>query len=433
MKNNTRLISAILAAMLCATAFSACANGAKPPVTDVTTDASATAEPIHALDIWDGTVAASFGGGNGSKEAPYEIATAAQLAYLADVINHDKVYTGKYFVLTADLDLANIPWTPIGNGMYHFDGIFDGKGHTITNLTIINGFNYAGPSEGTWDDESYTSGLFGSCSNAVLKNLNITHAYLSTENAKNRHQVNAGILVGDMRADKSLELSNVKIEDSSIVCVYDPEREVPRGQNIGGVAGYVRTEGKATYTIFNLQSTIAVSIENIQPRDNDIGGIAGVLFLSDYGKVNNCASYLSVKLNQEDCYLDDNYFGAFGFLATVSGKVSVTNVFSKVSVNKKFDYYFKYPAYTANIIAGHISRLTNDSGFCFENVFGYVEQKDEITGEIAISLQLNDISKSAIYTEVNCKGCTELPAEHNFDTEVWNLDSPEAPVLKFQN
>ncbi len=39
MKNSTRLISAILAAMLCATVFSACANGAKPSVTGVTTDA----------------------------------------------------------------------------------------------------------------------------------------------------------------------------------------------------------------------------------------------------------------------------------------------------------------------------------------------------------------------------------------------------------
>jgi len=46
MKNNTRLISAILAAVLCGASLAACANNPTPPVTDVTTDTPSTVEPI---------------------------------------------------------------------------------------------------------------------------------------------------------------------------------------------------------------------------------------------------------------------------------------------------------------------------------------------------------------------------------------------------
>ncbi len=45
MKNNTRLISAILAAVLCGSSLAACANNPTPPVTDVTTDTPITIAP----------------------------------------------------------------------------------------------------------------------------------------------------------------------------------------------------------------------------------------------------------------------------------------------------------------------------------------------------------------------------------------------------
>ena len=54
MKNSFRLISAILAAMLCAAAFSACASEVKPPVTDVTTNAQFTTDaPLTITPITD--------------------------------------------------------------------------------------------------------------------------------------------------------------------------------------------------------------------------------------------------------------------------------------------------------------------------------------------------------------------------------------------
>lgn len=64
---------------------------------------------------WDGSTAAAFAGGTGTAEDPYQIANGAQLAYLASSVNSGETYTGKNFVLTANIDLNGLPWTPIAN------------------------------------------------------------------------------------------------------------------------------------------------------------------------------------------------------------------------------------------------------------------------------------------------------------------------------
>jgi len=71
-------------------------------------------------EAWDGSVATTFAGGNGSVENPYQIANGAQLAYLAQVVNDqatNAAYANKCYLLTADIDLSNLAWTPIGKNM----------------------------------------------------------------------------------------------------------------------------------------------------------------------------------------------------------------------------------------------------------------------------------------------------------------------------
>ena len=86
-----------------------------------------------------------FAGGNGTKEDPWQIATAEQL----NLIREDLT---AHYVLIADVDLSGYEnWEPIGafqslsdapedaevpHPDYAFTGTFDGAGHTITNLTV---------------------------------------------------------------------------------------------------------------------------------------------------------------------------------------------------------------------------------------------------------------------------------------------------------
>lgn len=97
-------------------------------------------------DAWNGSTAAAFAGGTGTAEDPYQIANGAELAYLASSVNSGESYEEKNFVLTANIDLNGLPWTPIANSFSDallggsdyrvFAGNFDGKGYTISNVSI---------------------------------------------------------------------------------------------------------------------------------------------------------------------------------------------------------------------------------------------------------------------------------------------------------
>ena len=107
---------------------------------------AAFAEDAQNINVWDGSIAAAFAGGTGTAEDPYQIANGAQLAYLASSVNNGETYEEKNFVLTANIDLNGLPWTPIANSFSDallggsdyrvFAGNFDGNGYTISNVSI---------------------------------------------------------------------------------------------------------------------------------------------------------------------------------------------------------------------------------------------------------------------------------------------------------
>ena len=105
-----------------------------------------------------------------------EIATAEELAAINDNLS------GNY-VLTADIDLAGIEWTPIGayapSGESEeeqeipaadvaFTGTFDGQGHAISNLTINQ-------------PEAWAQGLFGCVANAQVGNFTLENASVDAQ------------------------------------------------------------------------------------------------------------------------------------------------------------------------------------------------------------------------------------------------------------
>ena len=129
---------------------------------------------------WDGTVATKIvnvGNGTGTEDNPIEIASASELAYLAQqtnaggkeltlenggTINGKTNFQGVYFKLTEDIDLGEQAWTPIGkNNSNPFKGILDGDEKTIRNLAAIS-----------TDDNNY-AGLFGRIENGSVQNLQI--------------------------------------------------------------------------------------------------------------------------------------------------------------------------------------------------------------------------------------------------------------------
>ena len=84
---------------------------------------------------------------DGTADAPYQIGTAEELAAFRDKVNGSdggNAYLTACAVLTADIDLENQAWTPIGSESNQYTGTFDGGGHTISGLYINSEETYAG-------------------------------------------------------------------------------------------------------------------------------------------------------------------------------------------------------------------------------------------------------------------------------------------------
>ena len=99
------------------------------------------------------------------------ISTPDQLVAFAAAVNAGGEEAAAKAVLTQDIDMKDVAWTPIGNGAYTtanamtgpaFQGTFDGQGHTIRNLKMVC---KAAQATSAW-------GFFGAVANgAVVENL----------------------------------------------------------------------------------------------------------------------------------------------------------------------------------------------------------------------------------------------------------------------
>ena len=207
---------------------------------------------------WDGTVASSYAGGDGSEENPYQIATAEQLALLAYETNNE---TGgnAHYILTNDICLGgeNI-WEPIGkpidiNDDYPcFTGTFNGNGHTISEMTITN--------------SSY-AGLFGLTNGATIENINIYDS--------NVHGTKTGLIAGSVQ---NTIVNNCSVQGSI----------TNFSQRAGGIVGHCLNESGETSKISNCTYNIGSATGSI------IGGIIGATEGEGNLTIENCTNYCEI-------------------------------------------------------------------------------------------------------------------------------------------
>lgn len=233
-----------------------------------------TTNKYYSIDIY----ADSYAGGDGSKTNPYEIATAKQLAKLARDVNNGntpQAFLGKYFKLTADIDLSGGIWMPIGKYYNYgngnddnrlFFGKFDGNGHVIKNMHI------------QWEGTEARSawGLFSTLQGASSTNLT-TVTNLIIENAKVEKKpgfkpygpdYKVGVVAGEIYSNT--ELSNIIIRGSEIKD-NDETYEINNESKIGGIAGNVQTDSKnGTFRIFNIAADTQINmLKNTSVHNNN--------------------------------------------------------------------------------------------------------------------------------------------------------------------
>ena len=172
----------------------------------------------------------NFGGGNGTKDAPWLITSRDDLIALAEFLNSGDAATnynncdGYYFKQTADIDLTGVTWEPIGySGSTCFAGNYDGGGHIIANAH----------SKGKADTDekgnySSTAGIFGWVVSGSVQNLHVKAATFEATGKNDYSFVGgiAGVCYG-------ASIQNCSVTDSKL-----ESRRNNNNNCAGSIAGY---------------------------------------------------------------------------------------------------------------------------------------------------------------------------------------------------
>ena len=209
-------------------------------------------------------------GMNAWAQNTYEISNAQELIDFADAVNGGEFEANA--VLTADIDLNGIEWTPIGNGTA-YTGTFDGGGFTISNFSLTTSASKAGlfgiigggaviknfTIEGSINSTGQRNSVIGSADgNATISNI---HSKINLTCTQTRHggilgaqsavcTVNidhctysgtltvTGSTTGNFGGIVGLTQNNASAVVNITNCLFDGEIDDGTGDNAGGIVGY---------------------------------------------------------------------------------------------------------------------------------------------------------------------------------------------------
>ncbi|MCF0196282.1 MAG: hypothetical protein HUK03_03430, partial [Bacteroidaceae bacterium] len=160
-------------------------------------------------------------------EGTYLIATPQDLLDFAALVNGGETYAAA--LLTSDVDMTGLTYTPIGKSTAPYQGTFDGQGHTIDNVVL--------PTSTTTNG----MGLFGYVGAATLRGII----------AGEGNRIYGGAFVGGLAGDKvgsgiclidccghEGQVKGSQQNAAAIVgCVHDGNLIIQNSYNTGKVAG----------------------------------------------------------------------------------------------------------------------------------------------------------------------------------------------------
>ncbi|MBO5867284.1 MAG: hypothetical protein J6Q54_00055, partial [Oscillospiraceae bacterium] len=197
----------------------------------------------------------------------YQIASAGTLFWFAQQVNGGTLSINAK--LTADIDLEERPWTPIGrtggDGGKSFKGIFDGNGKTI------QGMNVASSGRG--------NGFIGEVRGGTVKNFTI---YGEVTLSSIDHPYTAGVIgsaTGDAVVSGITSYVNVTLKEGS------------HGVNwVGGLIGYVNANTLVENCVW--YGTLDLDVYRAQ---DGVGGLIGKANAQFTGTIRNCAAYGTIR------------------------------------------------------------------------------------------------------------------------------------------
>ena len=307
---------------------------------------------VNTLKI-DGTITA-----DGVTGTVIGISTAQDLENLAK-LSKSNSFSGKTFVLTNDIDLSSVSnWIGIGGDSY-FAGTFDGQGHTISNLTMVNDARSTG--------KAGYGGLFIGAQHAVFKDVTLDGFNITVLNDDSAGS-SVGALVGN--TSSSTKITNVVAKNFSIIVNggntnlggivgqlngtienCSVEKGTMSGAWTGYAGGVVGATNFATSYLNKLSNRNSTTISSTRS-----GGTAGgILGYSSYYKANSGTTGTI-----ENCiFIGNSKAFDVDYNAGIIGAVLKHN---NVNVNLNMNHCVAYMPESGNLDAGLINSVRKVSG-----------------------------------------------------------------------
>ncbi len=270
----------------------------------------------------------SLSQGDGTEANPFLISSEEDFEDLATLVESNATFTaGKYYEMTQSITLTSDNWVQIGGYASEstssiideksFQGIFDGKGNTISGLKINADVNFRG--------------LFCSIYNATITNLTISEPSIVSGDYP-------GAICG---TSTTSTISNCRVEGGSVATYSDI------GSSCGGIVGRLQ---------FGSTITDCYNSSSVNGYDS-VGGVVGTLSDSSMtdcindGKVDGVSNVggvvgLSNQSSMTRCYNTESVTGTSDKVGGVVGGISyasyssstITSCYNTGDVESDGDY-----------------------------------------------------------------------------------------------
>ena len=294
--------------------------------------------------IWDGTVASSFSGGNGTSDRPYIISNGSELAYFFKLINNNNSeYFNKYYEINNNINLNGKEFL-FTNTNKQFSGTLNGAGYTISNFKISNYYTDV-------EETTASFSLFSSLYNADIKNINFK---------------DITIIANDKMIIKNIE----EVKKENIEEVSSSEEETSSNVEEPSILEEVSSMEKVEETkeekhgIENIDASLFRNVESSNIKNVNVNNIKieysgdkeilnSSLFILNDNKSNNIENINITGSSNIDStnILIDKFNG--------SNLKNIMFESSKLSLVDEFDYSKKYDIYEYSVEKGEIKFNNN--------------------------------------------------------------------------
>ena len=302
------------------------------------------------------------------------IHNASELISFSNNVNSGTNYSGTTVYLVSDIDFTpplSQQFEPIGNASFkHFQGTFDGQGHTINNLIFNSSTLYVGlfgnSKEGAIiknvvlaDSCSFVSsstfgnpnigGISGYCESCTIDSIvNMASAtYIGNESSSHYLGGIVGRAIGSSAIKNCVNYGPVTYSGASST-----------NSNVGGVVGFCGGDG--TKYIQNCANYGAIT-HGGESKKLYMGGIIGNSFLGVIN-IENCVSGGRIVNSGE--VSGDNYVGSItGSIgdATIKGTTNVANCLWTSDVGYDKAYGYKYSNTDVTVTNSSLRELTKET------------------------------------------------------------------------